>query len=107
MVRVSSRTTVPDDRAEEEEDEEDILRERERERESCCSQFIKKSVGFWTDFKTDNLGFICFNDRRLCLEGTTLRREEHTTTTHTFKARKPHEQRKPFFTRSTDDDDRV
>ena len=31
MVRVSSRTTVPDDRAEEEEDEEDILRERERE----------------------------------------------------------------------------
>ena len=46
MVRVSSRTTVPDDRAEEEEDEEDILRERERERESCCSQFIKKSVGF-------------------------------------------------------------
>ena len=43
MVRVSSRTTVPDDRAEEEEDEEDILRERERERESCCSQFIKKS----------------------------------------------------------------
>jgi hypothetical protein len=41
MVRVSSRTTVPDDRAEEEEDEEDILRERERE--SCYSQFIKKS----------------------------------------------------------------
>ena len=33
MVRVSSRTTVPDDHAEEEEDEEDILRERERERE--------------------------------------------------------------------------
>ena len=42
MVRVSSRTTVPDDHAKEEEDEEDILRERE----SCCSQFIKKSVGF-------------------------------------------------------------
>ena len=33
MVRVSSRTTVLDDHAEEEEDEEDILRERERERE--------------------------------------------------------------------------
>ena len=33
MVRVSSRTTVPDDHAKEEEDEEDILRERERERE--------------------------------------------------------------------------
>ena len=33
MVRVSSRTTVPDDHAKEEEDEEDILRERKRERE--------------------------------------------------------------------------
>ena len=46
MVRVSSRTTVLDDHAEEQEDEEDILREREREREreSCFSQFIKKSV---------------------------------------------------------------
>ena len=33
MVRVSSRTTIPDDHAEEEEeeDEEDMLRERERE----------------------------------------------------------------------------
>ena len=40
MVRVSSRTTIPDDHTEEEEDEEDMLRER------CCSQFIKKSVGF-------------------------------------------------------------
>ena len=58
MVRVSSRTTVPDDRAEEEEDEEDILRERERE---LLFSILKKSVGFWTDFKTDNLGFICFN----------------------------------------------
>ena len=46
MVRVSSRTTVPDDHAKEDEVEEDNLRERERERESCCSQFIKKSVGF-------------------------------------------------------------
>ena len=81
MVRVSSRTTVPDDRAEEEEDEEDILRERERE--SCCSQFIKKSVGFWTDFKTDNLGFICFNDRRLCLErNNTETRRAHNNNTH-------------------------
>ena len=44
MVRVSSRTTVPDDHTEEEEEEEDMLRERERE--SCGSQFIKKSVGF-------------------------------------------------------------
>ena len=42
MVRVSFRTTVLDDHAEEDEDKEDILRERERE--SCCSQFIKKSV---------------------------------------------------------------
>lgn len=31
MVRVSSRTTVPDDHTEEEEEEEDMLRERERE----------------------------------------------------------------------------
>ena len=59
MVRVSSRTTVPDDRAEEEEDEEDILREREREREreSCCSQFIKKSGLIFYSCKKDNLGY--------------------------------------------------
>ena len=44
MVRVSSRTTVPDDRAEEEEeeDEEDILRERERERELLFSIYKEK-----------------------------------------------------------------
>ena len=62
MVRVSSRTTVPDDRAEEEEDEEDILRERERERERVLLFSIyKEECWIWTDFKTDNIGFICFN----------------------------------------------
>ena len=42
MVRVSSRTTVPDDHAKEEEDEEDILRERERERELLFSIYKEK-----------------------------------------------------------------
>ena len=48
MVRVSSRTTVPDDHAKEEEDEEDILRERERERERelLFSIYKEKCVGF-------------------------------------------------------------
>ena len=46
MVRVSSRTTVPDDHAEEEEDEEDILRERERERELLFSIYKEKCFGF-------------------------------------------------------------
>jgi hypothetical protein len=48
MVRVSSRTTIPDDHAEEEEeeDEEDMLRERERERELLFSIYKEK----WTDF---------------------------------------------------------
>ena len=46
MVRVSSRTTIPDDHAEEEEeeDEEDMLRERERE--LLFSIYKEK----WTDF---------------------------------------------------------
>ena len=44
MVRVSSRTTVPDDHAEEDEDEEDILRERERE--LLFSIYKEKCVGF-------------------------------------------------------------
>ena len=50
MVRVSSRTTIPDDHAEEEEEEEeeeeDMLRERERERELLFSIYKEK----WTDF---------------------------------------------------------
>jgi hypothetical protein len=44
MVRVSSRTTVPDDHTEEEEEEEDMLRERERE--LLFSIYKEK----WTDF---------------------------------------------------------
>ena len=48
MVRVSSRTTIPDDHAEEEEEEEeeeeDMLRERERE--LLFSIYKEK----WTDF---------------------------------------------------------
>ena len=51
MVRVSSRTTIPDDHAEEEEEEEeeeDMLRERERERERELLFSIYKEK--WTDF---------------------------------------------------------
>ena len=59
MVRVSSRTTVPDDHAKEEEDEEDILRERERERELLFSVY-KEKCWILTDFKKDNLGVYLF-----------------------------------------------
>jgi hypothetical protein len=46
MVRVSSRTTIPDDRTEEEEDEEDILRERE----GVVFSIYKEKCWIWLDF---------------------------------------------------------